>query len=251
MVNGKKACDGDVLPTLGLTQCQPSPLEQQGCEKEESGGKKADKVSPILAQEQLSADLTDSAARIEDPLSREDIEMEGGCYHQQDHVEDARQNKGELVDRSMSSTESKKEDVYISLASDISTEQELRLLLKHMGMDGRTKGESLGEKVQQKQAHVPRGVKETLANPSYNETVCWDERVVVPDAKEKALGEGSEPTFTYPGFENQGQRNDVQVNWHFSTGPGLMEGVRCPLWQPPPMSYYPVLEPRGPFQGAG
>lgn len=124
-------------------------------------------------------------------------------------------------------------------------------------MDGGTGGEStvtvqkastsLGEEMQE-QVHVPRVVKATLANASDDETVCWDEQIVVPDAEETAVGERSE--FTSSRFGAQGQRNDTQVNWHFPAGPGLIEEVRCPLWPLPPMSYYPVLEPRRPFEGA-
>lgn len=246
MVNGKNAYDGDPLPTL--TQWKPTSLDQQSSGTEESGGKKADKVSPSSAKEQPSADPIDSDARIEEPPSWKDIKVEGGCY-QQDQVEDTRQNKGESVDQSMSIMENKKEDVYISSAGGINAEQELRLLLKHMQMDGRTRGESLGEKVQE-QVHVPREVKETLADARDGEMVCWDEQIVVCGAKQTSSGERSEPTFIYKRFDTQGQQNNVQVNWHFCTGPGLTEEVRCPLWQLPPMSYYPVLEPTGPFQGA-
>lgn len=256
MVNGKKVCDGDAVPTFGLTQCQPNPLDQQSSATEESDGEKADEKSPSSARVQLSPDLIDeaAAAQIEEPLSVKDTKGEGINDHRQDHVEDPRLNKGEVVNQSMSSMENK-EDGYISSAGSISTEQELGLLLKYTQMDGGPGGEStvpvqkatpsFREKMQE-QVHVPRVETATLSDSRDDETVCWDEQI----AEGTPGREKSEPMFTSPRFDTQDQRNDVHVNWHFSAGPGLVEEVHCPLWPLPPMSYYPVLEPRGPLEGA-
>lgn len=249
MVHGKKVCDGDAVPTFSLNQCQPTPLDQQSSATEESDSEKVEEGSPS------SVAVT---TWIEEPPSVKDTEKEDRSDHQQDNVEDPRQNKGELVCRNMSSIENK-EDGYISSAGSINTEQELRLLLKYMQMDGTTGGEStvtvqkattsLGEKMQE-QVHVPRVVKATLADSRHGETVCWDEQMVVPDAEKTPVGERSESMFISPRFDTQDRQNNVQLNWHFSAGPGLIEEVRCPLSPLPPMSYYPVLEPEGPIEGA-
>lgn len=255
-------CDGYAVPTFGLAQCQPTPLDQQSSAAEELDGEKPDEGSPSPAKEQPSGDLIDVAvaAWIEEHPSVKDTEGEGRSDHRQDHdVEDPRQNKGELVDRNVSSMENNKEDGGIFSAGDISTEQELALLWKCMQMDGGSGGEStvtvqrattsLGEKMQE-QVHVPpRVFKATLADARGDKMVYWDEQLVVPDAEETPVGERSEPVVASPRFDSQDRRNDVQVNWHFSAGPGLTKEVRCPLWPLPPTSYYPVLEPRGPFEG--
>lgn len=213
---------------------------------EKSGGKKAHKVSP-------SSEESSAGPMIGKPSSKKDVEYEGGSFHRQGNDESARQNKEERVDKNMSSMENKRDGGYVFPAGGINTEQELGLLLKYLQMDGGTREEStitvhrtsLAERIQE-QVHVPRGVEETLDGAEHDKTVCWDEQIAVPDAKETPLGEMS----SYPPFKSQGQRNDVQVNWHFPTGPGLMDEVPCPLWPPPLMSYYPVLETRGPIKGA-
>lgn len=251
-MNGKKVFDGDAVPT----QFQPTPLDQQSCATEGLDNEKADDESPSSAIELSSPDLIDEAVAswIDEPPLVKDTEGEGRSDHQQEHVEDPRQKKG-----NMSSIENNKDSGYISSAGSINTEQELGLLLKYTQMEGGTRGEStvtvqkaitsLVEKMEE-QVHFPRVVKPTLADARDDETVCWDEQIVVPDAEETPVAERSEQVLISPQFDTQGQRNDVQVNWHFSAGPGLIEEVRCPLWHLPPMSYYPVLEPRGPFEGA-
>ncbi|KAM9842084.1 protein angel homolog 1 [Aulostomus maculatus] len=47
-------------------------------------------------------------------------------------------------------------------------------------------------------------------------------------------------TFTEP--------HDTQPGWHFPAGPGLTGEVHVPLWDYPPVSYYPPVEPTGPFE---
>lgn len=244
-------CDGDAVPTFGLTQCPLNPLDRQSSATEESDGEKAEEENPSSAKEKPGADLIDqaaAAAQIE-PISVKDTEAEGRNDDQQDHVKDPRQNKGELIDQNMSSIASQ-EDGCFSSAGSINTEQELRLLVRYLQTDEGTGEEStvtvqkttasFGVKMQE-QVNVPPVVEATLGDSRAEETVCWDEQVVVPDAEETAVGERSEPT---------DQWNNNQVNWHFSAGPGLMEEVSCPLWPLPPMSYYPVLDPRGPLEGA-
>lgn len=263
MVNGKKVWNGDAVPTLNITQCQTSPLDQQSSATEESDGEKEDEESPTSAKEQPGADLIDEAVavRIEEPPSVEDCKGESRNDHQPDNLEDPRHDEEELDGRNMSSMKHNIEDGCVASAGGITSEQELSLLLKCFQMDGRRGGESsvtlqkaettasLGEKMQE-QVDVPRVVKSTLADATGDETVCWDEQIVEPVAEEMPEGDMSEPMFTYPRFGIQAQQNDTQVNWQFPAGPGLIEEVRCPRWTLPLMSYYPVLESRAPFEGA-
>lgn len=111
MVNGKTVCDGDTVSTIGLTQCQSTPLDQQSSATEELGSKKTEEAGPSAANEQSSTDLIDEAVTtwIEEPPapSVKDTEGERRSDHQ-DYVQDPRQNKGEQVDWNMSSIENKK-----------------------------------------------------------------------------------------------------------------------------------------------
>lgn len=260
MVNGKKVWDGGAVPNLDFTQC---PLDQQSSATEESDGENEDEESPTSAIEQPRTDLIleDVAARIQEPPSVKDNEGESRSDHQQDNLEDPRHDEEELGGRNMSSMKDNTEEVCVASAGGISTEQELGLLLKCMQMDGRSGGEStftaqraettaILKETTQEQVDVPRAGKPTLANTKGDETVCWDEQIVEPVAEEMPAGEMSEPRFIYPRFDILAQQNDTRVKWHFPAGPGLIEEVRCPLWTLPPMSYYPVLEPRAPFKGA-
>lgn len=261
MVNGKKVLDGGAVPTLNSTQCQTTPLDQQSSATVPPSHYEE---GPTPAKERPGADLIDEAVagKVEEPPSVRENKGESSSDHQQDGAEDPRHDEEELEGRNMSSTKHNIEDGCVASAGGMSTEQELGLLLKCMQVDRPSARESTFtvqravttarlEETMQEQVDVPRVVRSTLADARGDETVCWDEQIVeAVVAGEMPVGEMSKPTLIYPRFGAQARQNDTPADWHFPAGPGPIGEVRCPLWTPPPMSYYPVLEPRAPFKGA-
>lgn len=272
MVNGTAVCDGGALSTLTFTQSQTTLSDQQissGCgakeKKKESAPEKEDGERPNADKEQLITVLLDEAVSkgSDEPPAAKDEEVEIRNRHQQDNLEGPERDDGEIVCHTVSYMNHNKKDECIPLKGDINPEQVPWPQLKFLLMEGKT-GEStcnvqktitntsLGEMMQE-QVHQPHVEKSTLAKPTVEKTVCWDE-YMPPVADEMPEGERSDQIFASLLSDVQthlmlSSQHDTQMTWHFPAGPGLSEEVQCPLWPLPAMSYYPVSEPTVPFEG--
>lgn len=265
-------CDGGALSTLTFTQSQTTLSNQQISpgsgskeKKKESAAEKEDGGRPNADKEQLTTVLLDEAVSqgSDEPPAVKDKEVEIRNRHQQDNLEDPKHDDGEIVCQTVSYMTHKKKDECIPLKGDINPEQVLGPQLKFLLMQDET-GEStcnvqktitntsLGETMQE-QVHWPHVEKSTLAKPTVEKTVCWDE-YMSPVADEMPEGESSERIFASILSDVQthlmlSSQHDTQMTWHFPAGPGLSEEMQCPLWPLPAMSYYPASEPTVPFEG--
>ncbi|KAK2826155.1 hypothetical protein Q5P01_020369 [Channa striata] len=114
--------------------------------------------------------------------------------------------------------------------------------------------DNLQETSSQVQRHIKSSEESlTLAESISQMSECWDE-YAFPTADEMHSGtSSSDLVFASPLYKTQAcldlhGQHDEQAGWHFSVGPGLAEEVHCPLWQFPPVSYYPPVEQLLPFE---
>lgn len=265
-VNGTAVCDGGAPSTLSFTQSdqQISPGSGAKEKKKESASEKEHIERPNADKELLVTVLLEEAVSkgSDEPPAVKDKEVEIRNRHQQDNLEDSKHDDEEIVCHTVSYMNHNKEDECIPLKGDINPEQIAGSQLKCLLMESRT-GEStcnvlkmimntsLGEKMREQVPHVETST--TLAKPTVENTVCWDE-YMAPVADEMPEGERSEEFFTSLLSDVQthlilSSQHDTQLTWHFPAGPGLSEEVQCPLWPLPAMSYYPVSGPTVPFEG--
>lgn len=272
MVNGTAVCHGGALSTLSFTQSQTTLSDQQispgsGAKekKKESPPENEDRERPNADKELLITVLLEEAVSkgSDEPSAAKDKEVEIRNRHQQDNLEDTKHDGGEIVCHTVSYMNHNKEDECIPLKGDINPEQVPWPQLKFLLMEGKTSestcnvqktimNTSLRETMQE-QVHQPHVEKSTIAKPTVEETVCWDE-YMSPVANKMPDGERSEQIFASLLSDVQTHLmlsgpHDTQMTWHFPAGPGLSEEVQCPLWPLPAMSYYPVSDPTVPFEG--
>ncbi|XP_070836203.1 protein angel homolog 1 [Chaetodon trifascialis] len=275
VVNGRAMWDGGAVTTRTFTQSQTALLDQclspssgmKGERKErmtEASPEKEDDRRQDSDKEQLMA-VQHEDRRNEAALKRSEVQpavndnkAEARSGPQQDKVDARKQEEGEItVHHEVSRMKENTEDGPILPAEDINPEQELVAQLECLQRDEEsvTPAERrIQDTTGPVQIQIP-SVKESVTpakTTAATAAECWDEYVLAA-AGDMHGGESSHLVFaslpsnthTHPTLSG---KHDTQTGWHFPAGPGLAEEVQCPLWQFPPVSYYPPTEPTVPFE---
>ncbi|XP_076603993.1 protein angel homolog 1 [Chaetodon auriga] len=263
VVNGRAVWDGGAVTTRTFTQSQTALLDQclspssgtTGETKErmtEPSPEKEDDRRCDSDKEQLMAvlhgDRKNVAAlkRSEVQPAVNDNEAEARSGPQQDKVDAQKQEEGEITVHHE-----------VSRRKDINPEQELVAQLECLQTDedSVTPAERrIQDTTGPVQIQIPSVEESVTAAKTTAATAaeCWDEYVLAT-ANDMRGGESSHLVFasllshTHSHSTLSG-KHDTQSGWHFPAGPGLAEEVHCPLWQFPPVSYYPPTEPTVPFE---
>lgn len=213
---------------------------------------------------------------VQSATNKQEMEMQDG--KEQDKVESPKQ-EGKEIQRDVFYMKQNSEDGTAFATEDQRQEQELgtqleclhtedSLLVATCPLWGKMKILSIDESVSSHQESGKtttypveeqieiQSLEESVspAEPSRLETECWDE-YLTPNVAEQHEGVNSSVLDFSSLLSNEqiplkfNEKHDTQTGWHFPTGPGLADEVKCPLWHYPAVSYYPSLEPTGPFEG--